>query len=115
MNSDAQAASAQPSAEMIQKLTLRGSSPTWTCFAPNSAGNTLPLPLQLHLKLSDWRKKLVLPDLRAFKNQTVAGRRCRGRSIQRRRLRRGDRAGGRRRAIRKRHVAAARQARGRLR
>jgi hypothetical protein len=38
--------------------------------------------------------------------------RYRGRSVQRRRLRRGDRAGGRRWAIRKRHVAAARQARG---
>ena len=67
------------STEMIQKITelantLAWKKPNLDVLHSERAGQYPPIAeaLQRHIKLSDWRKKLVLPNLRAFGNETVA-------------------------------------------
>jgi hypothetical protein len=79
MSNDTNAAAERPSAEMIHKATEFANAMAWK--RPNLdvlklelAGQYPPVAraLQEHIKLSEWRKRLVLPDLRAFGNETVA-------------------------------------------
>jgi len=79
MTTDAKGAAERPSAEMIAKLTefankLAWKKPNLDILRPELSGQYPPLAetLQEHIKRSDKRGKLVLPDLRAFNNQTVA-------------------------------------------
>jgi hypothetical protein len=79
MTTDTEDVAAQPSAEMIQKVTefanaLAWKKPDLTVLRPELSGQYPPIAeaMQQHIKLSDWRKRLVLPDLRAFNNHTVA-------------------------------------------
>jgi hypothetical protein len=79
MTIDTEAVPGQPSAELIHKITefankLAWKQPDLTVLKPEFSGQ-YPLvaeAMQLHIKASDWPKRLVLPDLRAFNNETVA-------------------------------------------
>jgi len=78
MTADAQEATAQPSAEMIAKLTEFANKVVWkkpdlNVLRPELSGQYSPLvqTIEEHIKRSDRRRKLLLPDLRAFNNQTV--------------------------------------------
>ena len=71
--------SGQLSAEIIQKITefanaLAWKKPDLNVLRPEYSGQYPPIAeaMQRQIIMSDWRKRLVLPDLRAFKNQTVA-------------------------------------------
>ena len=68
-----------PSDEMFQKMTEFANAVAWkrpdlNVLRPELNGQYPPVAeaIQKHLKLSDWRKRLVLPNLRAFDNETVA-------------------------------------------
>src|SRR6476646_1439784 len=65
--------------ELITKITKFANQIAWKkpnldVLQPRYAEtySSLSRALQNHLKLSDFRKRLVLPDLRAFGNETVA-------------------------------------------
>lgn len=79
MTTEAEVALALPSAEMIQKITEFANAVAWKkpnldVLQAKYGGQYPPIAeaMQRHIKLSDWRKQLVLLDLRAFDNQTVA-------------------------------------------
>jgi hypothetical protein len=76
---DSIAVAAQPSIAMIQEIVEFANKVAWKrpnldVLHPELLGQYPPIAqaMQQHLILSDWRKRLVLPDLRAFGNDSVA-------------------------------------------
>ncbi len=63
------AAEIRPSAEMIKKITEFANAVVWkrpnlNVLRPEYAGQYSPIAdaMQKHIRLSDWRRRLVLPD-----------------------------------------------------
>ena len=88
-----------PSDEMFQKMTEFANAVGWkrpdlNVLRPELDGQYPPVAeaIQKHLELSDWRKRLVLPNLRAFDDDCRRLQRLRGRKRRRENIRRTRRS-----------------------